>query len=53
MTDGEDVVIIGDAIRIQGETLDKLERLAVLLGVDPHEAFRVAVSNASAEVRAR
>lgn len=38
-----DVVIVDDTIRIRGETLRDLERLAVMLGVDPREALETAM----------
>ncbi|WP_376098115.1 hypothetical protein ACE7GA_08015 [Roseomonas sp. CCTCC AB2023176] len=53
MTNDEDVVIMGDAIRIQGATLEQHERLAAMLRVAPEEASRIAVSEALADMRTR
>ena len=53
MRTAEDIAIIGDTIRIEGETLERLDELAALLGVTLHEALRTAVSSALAEASER
>ena len=47
----DDIKISGDIISVSGAFLEKLEQLALLWGVSPHQALGRAVREVAAERR--